>query len=96
MKEERSIRMKLLNDKIDLTEEAKSIFGDIVEYAYIQKPEWAKFFGLDFVDADNSKIEPKDAYPVFVKFTNGKSFQIWSSEWGGIKSVTEKEYLEDL
>lgn len=83
-----------MNDKLDLTEEAKSIFGDIVECAYCLKPSWAD--KIKIPDFDSNSIEPKDAYPVFVKFANGKSFEIWSSEWGGIRSVTEEQYKNDL
>ncbi|OAZ62805.1 hypothetical protein SRCM100169_02028 [Bacillus siamensis] len=42
-----------------------------------------------------ARIEPVDSYPIFVKLTNGKTVTLWSSEWGGIRSETEKEYLND-
>ena len=75
---------------IDMTDRAKGIFGEIVEYAsaYVDND-----MDADSLSDDNS-IEPKDAYPVFVKFSNEKTFIIWSSEWGGVTSFPERCFSE--
>ena len=82
-----------MTNKFDLTKEAQSIFGEIVECAYCLNPKWSDKISLP--DLDDNSIEPKDAYPVFVKFTNGRSFELWSSEWGGVSSITEKQYIQN-
>lgn len=83
-----------MNGKFDVTGAAKSIFGDIVDYAYCVKPDWSSDFKIPTISAN--RIEPKDGFPVFVKFKNGKSFELWSSEWGGIKTKTEEDYYYDV
>ncbi|MGG0052829.1 hypothetical protein [Bacillus atrophaeus] len=91
--------MQLINDTIILTKEMKDILGDVVKYAYIKKPSWSCKQGFEGVYSDmlgqKSRIEPVDSYPIFVKLTNGKAFTLWSSECGGIRPETEKEYLND-
>ncbi|MCM3008474.1 hypothetical protein QP741_00640 [Bacillus subtilis] len=91
--------MQLINDTIILTKEMKDILGDVVEYAYIKKPSWSSKKDFEGVYSEmlgqKARIEPVDSYPIFVKLTNGKTFTLWSSEWGGIRSETEKGYLND-
>jgi hypothetical protein len=88
--------MRMENDKIILTEEAIAIFGDIVEEAYVLKPSWDNQVESKNVSATNQKIEPRDGYPVFVKFKNGKTFDIRSSEWGGVYATTEDDYAKEM
>lgn len=92
--------MKNETEKIDLTDLARTIFGGIVDYAYVQKPGWATAEGFKYLADEMAKqvkaIEPTDGFPVFIKFTNGNSIQAWSSEFGGLKAKGEEEYLEDV
>jgi hypothetical protein len=86
---------------IDITSIAVEIFGDIVDIAYLKKPSWSdeEEFGKirdQLLNVERISIEPSDAYPIFVQFKNGHSFEIWSSEWGGVTKVTENEYLNKL
>lgn len=70
-----------MNNRNDVTEYAKSIFGEeIVKSAY-QEIELDK---SNKSTINMNTIEPQDACPVIVEFTNGKKFEIWSSEWGGV------------
>lgn len=85
-----------LHKHLDLTQELQSILGDdVVAYAYstISGLEIRK--GLDYnAQYSNftlSTIEPSN--PVIVKLKNGKLFQIWSSEWGGITKLEIEEGL---
>lgn len=82
---------------IDITREAKFIFGELIEQAYIAMPKWSDehdFLRNEKVACEVA-IEPEDGYPVLIKFTNGKAIKLTSSEWGGIYSITEDEYLRD-
>lgn len=61
------------NERYYLTEQAKSIIGDVVEVAYCQKPSWAD--NLNVPPVSDTSIDPNDGYPVLIKFTNGKSIK---------------------
>jgi hypothetical protein len=87
--------------KIDLTRFAKSIFGDdvvqeayTVEYIHVNEEydekEWLEDTEDDY--NDNSILPPNGG--AFVKFNNGKSFMIWTSEMGGVQTMTEQEFKE--
>jgi hypothetical protein len=86
--------MKISIDKIDIREEARSIFGDIVEYACINKTEWASKLDDTKISASNGSICPVDAYPVLIKFTNGKLVELWVSEFGSVRTFKPKTYKE--
>ncbi|MCY8539465.1 hypothetical protein [Bacillus haynesii] len=91
--------MKLTKDKIILTEKAKEIFGDVVESAFINKPsyvsthsfEWAYNVMKKNENMKKGELTPEECLPIIVKLTNGKSFEIWSSDrGGGVSSVLEE------
>lgn len=83
---------------VDITDEAKYIFGEFVEKAYIALPKWAEKDDVKRASSftSDSSIEPDDGYPVYIGFTNGKGIKLSISEWGGIYSTTEDEYLKDI
>lgn len=83
-----------MSERFNFTDQAKNIFGDIVEYAYCEKPNWSTNFKTPFVT--DERIEPEECYPVFIQFTNGKSIELWSSEWGGVRVKSEEEYLKEV
>ena len=82
----------------NLTQEAKNIIGDEVEYAYstISNEDINKgrninptaYFTLNDIHPGNM--------PVIVKMKNGKIFKIWSSEYGGIESIDTDDDIEEL
>ncbi len=92
--------MKIEENKIILTEEAKEIFGDIVEYAYMNKSRIGSEEGFrDMAERaakTKGEIELEEYYPVFIKLKNGKSFLISTSEWGFIEGMSEEEFLDKL
>ena len=92
-----------MDRKYDVTAQAKEIFGEIVVYAYMLRPKWwdyeedeERLQSGKLITATNKSIEPYDALPIFVKFNNGKTFEIWSSEYGGIDVISEEDYLEKM
>ncbi|KND06264.1 MULTISPECIES: hypothetical protein [Bacillus subtilis group] len=92
--------MKLTKDKIILTEKAKEIFDDVVESAFINKPSYVSSHSFEEVynvmkkneKMQKSELTPDDWFPIIVKLTNGKSFELWSSDrGGGVSSVLEDQ-----
>ncbi|MEH7194861.1 MULTISPECIES: hypothetical protein [Bacillus] len=91
--------MKLVKNKIYLTEEAKEIFGDVVETAYIEKQSYEdedtfkNFFNVFKREMESQKGEliPDEWNPVRVELTNGRRFEIWSYKRGGGISAIKKE-----
>ncbi|WP_144533964.1 hypothetical protein [Bacillus pumilus] len=83
--------MKLIKNKIYLTEEVKEIFGDVVESAYIEKQanddedSFKEFFNSfkREMESQTGELIPDEWNPIRVELTNGKSFEIWSSDRGG-------------
>ncbi|APJ11071.1 hypothetical protein [Bacillus safensis] len=91
--------MELVNNKIYLTEEVKEIFGDVVETAYIEKQSYEdedtfkNFFNVfkREMESQIGELIPDEWNPIRVELTNGKRFEIWSSERGGGISAIKKE-----
>jgi len=82
----------------DLTQEAKNIIGDEVEYAYstITQDDINRGQSIDpSASFQLNSIQPGGT-PVIVKMKNGKIFNIWSSEWGGIDSRDTDSDIEEL
>ncbi len=79
----------------DLTQEARCIIGDDVEYAYstITQESIDRGQSIDpMASFQLNSIQPGGT-PVIVKMKNGKIFDIWVSEMGGIAS---RETDEDI
>lgn len=81
---------------IDVTKNAKNIFGDIVKKAIIvvdeydemkgSKSEWQNI--IKEVEYDvGDKVLNVDANVAYITFTNGKCVKFYSSEWGTIATV---------
>ncbi|MHC9080441.1 hypothetical protein [Bacillus altitudinis] len=96
--------MLLQENKIYFTEEAKEIFGDIVDYAYLVKPEWLSseefdetYVGIKQNIRENShEIKVNGALPIFINLLNGKSFTLWTTEICGVSSKSEEDYLKEI
>lgn len=77
-----------MNKGYDVTQSVVDVLGNIVEYAYCSVSQ------LYCASNNPPAVEPNDGSPVFVKLTNGKMFKIWASEWGGITSLNEAEFIK--
>lgn len=85
---------------IDITDLSKEFFGDIV-----QKVEVSNFYDYTedeaingakaFIEKKKEDIKDKeinfDAENIRISFINGKTIEIWNSEWGGIRKILKGE-----
>ena len=81
---------------IDVTKNAKNIFGDIVKKAIIvvdeyneikgSKSEWKNLVKEVEYNVGN-KVLKVDANVAYITFTNGKCVKFYSSEWGTIATA---------
>ena len=79
---------------IDVTKNAKNIFGNIVKKAIAvvdeyddmkgSKSEWQNLIKEAKYDVGNKNVLNVDASVVYITFTNGKHVKFYSSEWGTI------------
>ena len=84
---------------IDVTKNAKNIFGNIVKKAIAvvdeyddmkgSKSEWQNFVKEVEYDIGNKNVLNVDANVVYITFTNGKCVKFYSSEWGTINATDE-------
>jgi len=82
----------------DLTQEARNIIGDEVEYAYstISQDDIDRGRSIDpSATFQLNSIQPGDT-PVIVKMKNGKIFEIWVTESGGIDSRDTDDDIEEF
>jgi len=82
----------------DLTQEARNIIGDEVEYAYstISQADIDRGRSIDpSATFQLNSIQPGDT-PVIVKMKNGKIFEIWVTESGGIDSRDTDDDIEEF
>lgn len=82
----------------DLTQEARCIIGNDVEYAYSTITDNDINRGRSInptADFQLNTIQPGDM-PVIIKMKNGKIFKLWTSEWGGIDSIDSDNDIEVL
>jgi len=82
----------------DLTQEARNIIGDGVEYAYstITQDDINRGRSIDpSATFQLNSIQPGDT-PVIVKMKNGKIFEIWVTESGGIDSRDTDDDIEEF
>jgi hypothetical protein len=66
--------------KVDCTEKAVELFGDIVKCAYSN----TKYLERVGIAKEGISIISTS---IIVEFTNGKQVEIWTSEWGGIHKL---------
>lgn len=84
---------------IDVTKNAKNIFGNIVKNAIVvvdeydemkgSKSEWRNFVKEVEYDIGNENVLNVDTSFVYITFTNGKCIKFYSSEWGAIRETNE-------
>ncbi|MBK5240250.1 hypothetical protein [Clostridium sp.] len=83
---------------IDLTTYAKEMFGnELVESAYISDV-YNKHTDDDYkeiINFSDKEINITDSVILVVKFINGKTVNIWASEWGGMRSGEDSIYIND-
>lgn len=88
---------------IDVTKNAKNIFGDIVKKAIVvvdeydemkgSKSEWQNFIKEVEYDVGNENVLSVDTSFAYITFTNGKCIRFYSSEWGTIRETNEFQKL---
>ena len=91
---------------IDVTKNAKNIFGDIVKKAIEVVDEYDEMKGSesewrDFVeeveyDVGNENVLNVDTSIIYITFTNGKCIKFYSSEWGTIRETNEFRRVEGV
>ena len=84
---------------IDVTKNAKNIFGNIVKKAIAivdeyddmkgSKSEWKNLIKEVEYDVNNKNVLNVDTSVVYITFTNGKCVKFYSSEWGTINVADE-------
>ena len=80
---------------IDVTNNAKNIFGDIVKKAIVvvdeydemkgSESEWRNLVKEVRYDVDNKNVLNVDSSVAYITFKNGKCIKFYSSEWGTIE-----------
>lgn len=93
-----SIETKLIA-YIDVTKNAKNIFGDIIKKAIAvvdeydemkdSKSEWQDVIKEVEYDIGNENVLNVDTSIVYITFTNDKRIKFYSSEWGTISVADE-------
>jgi len=84
-----------------LTEEAKQVFGDIVEKVYTTTWASSKKTALEALDKLQQRLEYGGGHEFggtdvefWIKFTNGKVVSVSCSEWGYIGPADVSNYEE--
>ncbi|MBZ9688467.1 hypothetical protein G9F72_019235 [Clostridium estertheticum] len=80
-------------ERINVTDYAISIFGDIVKSAYIEGKFNKNVTMEDIVSFTSEEISLTGGVSLIVEFINGKKFTIWASKWGGIRKTLEENEI---
>lgn len=86
---------------IDVTSNAKNIFGNIVKKAIVVVDEYDEMKGSESewrnlvkgvrYDVGTENVLSVDSSVAYITFTNGKRVKFYSSEWGTIRETNEIE-----
>ena len=84
---------------IDVTKNAKNIFGNIVKKAIVvvdeydemkgNISEWRNLVKEVRYDVGNENVLSVDSSVAYITFINGKCIKFYSSEWGTIRETNE-------